>query len=135
MPRLVLLLILALPIPTYGQSLDSTRLPSSEYYQRKSESQHYLAKVFLIGGSAMMFTGMIGFNATSEYGAADFYGYMFVGGSLLALGSVPLFISSSANARKASLAVSIRNEKLVLPTYKAISPGSYPALAIVVMLK
>lgn len=67
----------------------------------------------------MMFAGMIGYNNVNEYGAADAFGYMFFGGSIIALTSVPLFISASRNARKAEAALSFQHQRVILPP-----PGS-----------
>jgi hypothetical protein len=78
-----------------------------------------LASVFLVGGSTMMFAGMIGYNHVNEYGAADAFGYVFLGGSIMALSSVPLFISAARNARKAEAALSFQHQRMVLPP-----PGS-----------
>jgi hypothetical protein len=105
---------------------------SKEDYLRKSESQQYLAKVFLIGGSAMMFTGMIGYSSAVESsGGAGAYGYMFVGGSLLALTSVPLFISASRNDRKASAAIALQPQRIDFVPQKN-SPTWCPALTLTI---
>lgn len=80
----------------------------------------------------MMFTGMIGFNNTSEYGAADSFGYMFVGGSILALSSVPLFISSSRNAKKAEAAVSLQHQRVVLPPPGSSTTYTCPSVTVTI---
>lgn len=131
-------LAVAICVPSFGQLPDTVRLGSQEDYQRKSEEQQHLAKVFLIGGSAMMFIGMIGFNNSSgpsDTGAADIYGYMFVGGSLLDLASVPLFISSSKNAKKATAAIGISNQRIPGPGTDRRFFNPCPSLTLTLRLR
>ncbi len=136
--RFVLALLVCLSsFPVLGQAVAPVDLHTREYYQQKSEEQRHLAKVFLIGGSAMMFTGMIGFNGNTgpgDRGAADVYGYMFVGGSLLGLASVPLFISASRNEKRATARLSLENRRLELPGKDSYA-SCQPSVTLTIRLK
>ena len=91
------------------QSYPSTPLTRSDYLQ-KSKNKKTAAWVLLGGGIVLIGTGFL-IGASSESSFDDAYtGGIFVGvGVLSAIGSIPLFIASGKNKRKAA-SLSFKNE-------------------------
>ncbi len=105
-------------------------------YLQKSKHQKTAAFVLLGGGSALVITGLlVGNNQNSSFsdaGAAVLVGGI---GVLSAIGSIPLFIASAKNKRKANTATTF----FKIETIQAIQSHSfaqrlYPAVSVRISL-
>lgn len=111
---LLLLSILSLPTISFCQ-VKGDPLFTKDYYNTKSKNQKTIAWALLGGGTAIAVTGMILGNQEDEpgdlgYGSSFDAGMWLFGGGIIAdLVSIPFFISSSNNARRAaSIGLSIK---------------------------
>jgi hypothetical protein len=104
---LVLLTILSLATISFSQSTVDPEL-TKDYYLAKSKNQKTIAWALLGGGTAIAITGMILGNQEDKpgdlgYGSSFDSGMWLFGGGIVAdLVSIPFFISSSNNARRAA---------------------------------
>lgn len=87
-------------------------MKNKEYYSAKSKRQKTGAKVMLIGGAALVGAGfLIGDRKESSFDDAA-TGVILGGiGVGLMIGSIPVFIASGKNSRKA-MSLSFKNEKI-----------------------
>ena len=125
-------LLLALPAASFcQQSNDSVPVIKTDYLV-KSKNQKTAAWVLLGGGVALIGTGFLvgdGKNSTFDDAAA---GAFLAGiGVLSAIGSIPLFIASGKNKRKAMNASAfIKLETVPLPQKQSFVQNSYPAFSV-----
>jgi len=79
---------------------------SKEYYLQKSSNQKKTGWILLGGGAVLATIGGIGFGENfgifTDSATADGYGFMFLTGIISGLSSIPFFISSGNNARRAA---------------------------------
>lgn len=111
---------------------------TKEYYLKKSSHQKTAAWILLIGGGAL---GVIGISRATHIANDDNVGFTegfeaagawaIVGGTggTLALCSIPLFISSGKNARRAA-AISFGNERITLTRQNLIAVKLQPKLSL-----
>ena len=93
--------ILSLMTDLFGQ----TPTHDQSYYLTKSKNQQKTGWILLAGGTAMVAIGVITGNAqtgSDDYSIPDSSGFLIVGGILVDLISIPLFVSSAKNARTAA---------------------------------
>ncbi|MDG1277651.1 MAG: hypothetical protein P8O16_10245 [Algoriphagus sp.] len=132
---LITAFLLGFSTQTFAQEM------SKENYLEKSRKQKTTAWILLGGGVAMAVTGAILFDenfilfgaSDAEENKAGIGGAMFVVGGLAALGSVPLFISSSSNAKKTAK-ISFKNQPLNNLRYAGNIPKSIPSVHISIPL-
>lgn len=108
-------LFLLFSISIFSQQSQSPAL-SKEYYLQKSKNQKTTGWVLLAGGTAIAIGGGILFGNSdflSGDSNADAGGYLMLGGIAADLISIPFFISSAKNARKAA-SLSFNNQKILL---------------------
>jgi hypothetical protein len=114
---------------------DSTQ--TGEYYLQKSKNQKTAAWIILGGGIALSFVGIVGvsanYNIFEETSTQDTYAAITLVGTGLALGSIPLFIASGRNHRKAAT-FSFKNERIYIPQQNSFVLKSQPALSLVIPL-
>jgi hypothetical protein len=114
---------------------DST-LTKEDYWQ-KSKNQNTAGWIMLSGGLALSVIGTIGLNATfnlwEESSAADAYSIMILTGTGLSLGSIPLFIASHRNHKKAAN-LSFKSQHIFIPQQNSVVFKSQPALSLVIQL-
>lgn len=109
MKKMILCLALLLMIGnTYGQDKTKNGYTKSEYLQ-KAKTQKTFGFLLLGGGVAMAVTGA----ALSGTFAEDTGKWLIIGGGVMAASSIPLFISSSKNNRKAESLTIIANTQSV----------------------
>jgi hypothetical protein len=111
--------------------INKAPLTKTEYLQ-KSKSQKSGAWTLLAAGSASMIGGfLIGNNKNATFDDAA-TGVVFGGlGLLSSLGSIPLFIASGRNKRKALNASTYFKFETTPSLYRAgISSQSYPAISV-----
>lgn len=127
----IFLMLLLFTVKVFGQEIPSTEF-SKEYYLEKSKKQKTTGWVMLAGGAVVTIVGLIGFSSTyddTSYSTTDAYGFMTVGGPLICLGSIPFFISSGSNAKKAAT-LSFSNQPILLPQQGSLVQNSQPSLSL-----
>lgn len=128
---LIFLMLLLFTVRVFGQETPSTEF-SKEYYLEKSKKQKTTGWVMLAGGAVITIVGLIGFSSTyddTSYSTTDAYGFMTVGGPLICLGSIPFFISSGSNAKKAAT-LSFSNQPILMPQQGSLVQNSQPSLSL-----
>jgi hypothetical protein len=145
MKRVFMVLLIAVTAHAFCQQTDSL---NKSVYLQKSKHQKTGAWVMLGGGVATAIAGIIIFDHAYKKAAENdpfgtlfsfgtnvdpAGGYIFLVGSLSAVGSIPLFIASSKNKRKA-LSVSFKNEKASFIVHANLVNKSIPALSVKINL-
>ncbi|HRX93546.1 MAG TPA: hypothetical protein P5158_05485 [Chitinophagaceae bacterium] len=149
MKKIILLIaVVALIATCYGQQLpqQSTPVPQTDYLL-KSKNQKKGAWVLLGTGTSLGLIGIASFpkdyvwldfwgtNTASAESSATFSGVLFVVGVVATLTSIPLFIASGKNKRKAMRSsVGFKSEQLSLPFKSGSMQKSMPAVAISIKL-
>lgn len=123
MKKIIFFLTLLLFVANSFSQTPSDPSFSKDYYLKKSKNQKTTGWVLLIGGGVV---GVIGFTKAKQIlndpnigfteGFESGLGWTLIGltGSGLALCSIPLFLSSRKNARKAAT-ISFNNQKILFP--------------------
>ena len=135
MKKIILSVILLLLIVTSFCQTTNTKL-SKDYYLQKSKSQKTAAWILLAGGAGLVTVGFI--TGTSSDSFAD--NKLTTGAILVAtggaamLGSIPFFIASGKNKRKA-IAASAFFKMETAPVFSSYSVAyvSYPSICIKVI--
>ena len=123
--RCLQLLLLLFTCSIFSQEV----IKNSEYYSAKSKKQETGARVMLIGGAVLIGTGfLIGDRAESSFDDAANGAILGGLGVLLMLGSIPVFIASSKNKRKAAAPLSFNN--MMTPQIKNSSMVYKPIAAV-----
>ena len=127
MKKQLLIFILAM-IPFGGYSQTEKQDFSKEYYLEKSKRQESSGWVLLAAGTAMGIGGIIIVNQGDIY-SADFEAgaVLVLAGAASGLASIPFFISSGSNSRKAAR-LSFIPQKYIYPNREF--PGMQPALSL-----
>jgi hypothetical protein len=130
--NIIYFLLLTLPATSFCQMKNDSVPAVKTDYLAKSKNQKTAAWILLGGGVALIGTGFIvgdGKNSTFDDAAT---GAVLAGiGVLSAIGSIPLFIASGKNKRKALKASAFINmETLRLPQKQSYIQNSYPALSV-----
>ncbi|PKB17654.1 hypothetical protein [Flavobacterium sp. 5] len=105
---------------------------TKDYYLQKSKNKKTTGWVLLSAGVGITIVGVIGFSSTFDdwnNDSTDAYGYLMLGGPLVALGSIPFFISSGSNARK-SATLSINYHPILTPNQISVAQNIQPALSL-----
>jgi hypothetical protein len=105
---------------------------------QRSKNQKTAGWLLLAGGTTMAVTGIILFSKadfwkSEDNGSADAGGFLLLGGVLADLGSIPLFISSATNARRAAT-LSFKNEKVLVPLHNNLVWNAVPAISLKIQL-
>lgn len=120
-------------------SFSQTQTNSKEYYQLKSKHQKTTAWIMLGGGGALFIaSGLVGAHVFADLFSGDFNkannnvavaGAFGIIGAGSMLGSIPFFISSGKNARKAA-SISFMNERILIPQQNTIAYKVLPAISL-----
>jgi hypothetical protein len=125
-------LLLAMPAITFCQKTNDSIPAVKTDYLVKSKNQKTAAWVLLGGGTALIGIGfLIGDSKNATFDDAG-TGVVLAGiGFLSTIGSIPLFIASGKNKRKAMKATASIKMK-TMPLYQAQSfiQNSYPAFSV-----
>jgi len=96
---------LSIVMNSFSQQITPSPVPPHEDYLKKSDAQHNSALLLLIGGGCMVGGAFIWAGSHSgdnaSYEDYDAPGFLALGGIACMIGSIPLFIASHRNARKA----------------------------------
>ena len=118
-------------VNAFNQTIPNNEF-SKEYYLKKSKNQKTTGWILLSGGTLMTVVGVIGFSDSwysSSNSTTDAYGIIMLGGVVSGLGSIPFFIMSGNNARKAAT-ISLINQPVFSPMQGSLVLNSQPALSV-----
>lgn len=87
---------------------------AKEYFLQRSKNQKTTAWILLGTGTAAIITGVIVDNNHNREGQYMTGGFIEVGGIICTLTSIPFFISSSKNKRRATT-LTINNQRILVP--------------------
>lgn len=134
MKNIYFFLVLFTTTTLLGQNISNPEY-TKEYYLQKSKNQNKTAWILLSGGTVMGVVGLIGFGNTydiwDDSNESDIYGFLMLGGGLLSTASIPLFISSGRNARKAAT-ISFNNQPILCPTQNLYVQNPHPSLVLTI---
>ncbi len=125
-----------------AKSFSQSTTLSKDYYLEKSKTQKTVAWVMLGGGVAMATAGLVitnkhvnddPFEALNNLGTTGGSAILTIAGIGSALGSIPFFISSAKNARKAAT-ISFNNQKILFPQQNIFVLKTQPALTLKIEL-
>jgi hypothetical protein len=131
--NIFLIMILLLTVKSLSQTVQNPEF-TKEYYLQKSKSQKTAAWVLLGVGTAITVVGVAGFASTYDDwndNSTETYGYLMIAGPLIGLGSIPLFITSGSNARKAAT-LSVNYQPVLLPNQGSLVQSLQPSLSITI---
>ena len=135
---IITLTCIVLAMQLFAQT--TSNATSKEYYLKKSKTQKTIAWVMAGAGAALITTGLIiGTNyaeSNNPLNAIDKSAgpvILIVTGSASALGSIPLFISSAKNKKRAA-SVSLLNQHILMPQQNSIAFNMQPALSLKISL-
>ena len=138
--------LLVTAITSFGQQNSSSKFSTQPDYLQKSKNQKSAAFVLLIGGAVIDIIGLATFpkdyvyidlwgngNSHATESSATTSGVLFLVGTASMLSSIPLFISSHINHKKAiSLAIEPENLRQLKKTN--MHTVNYPALTMKISL-
>lgn len=138
MKKVLLVIVITLSgVPIMAQQTEPGKQLTKQEYLDKSKRQKTTGWVLVAGGTAMAVTGAIIFGQSDFLDAedpdTDLGGVLFVAGIAADLASIPFFISSGKNARKAAT-ISFKNQKLLLPLQNVFVKKNQPAITLIVPL-
>ena len=105
---------------------------SKDYYLTKSKNQKTTAWILLVGGTLMVVGGAISFGDNYYYGsdtATDVSGFIVLGGLLSDIASIPFFISSSKNKKRA-VAIAFNRQNMLVPQHTTLVLKSQPTVTL-----
>lgn len=144
--QIVIMLLLAISVTTFSQSIDSLKPFTNSDYLKKSKRQQNAAWIFAGGGAVLLGTGLaIGLRDASDALLGLFEGetespsatgeILFYTGTASLLASIPLFIAASKNKRKANdVLASFKFENRQTIQNSTFIKSSYPAIVLKVKL-
>jgi uncharacterized protein YxeA len=137
MKRIILSLILLLFVLNLFSQPQTNSNYSRDHYLVKSKNQKKVATILLAGGAASILTGALIPKGESEGGFNPFYKndgikFTFVGiGTLSMLASIPFYIASSKNKRRANAAkLSFNNQKVIFIQQNTFVLKTQPTLTL-----
>lgn len=128
---LFLLLLLAFTRGSMGQRLRDTTM-SKAFYLEKSKNLKKTGWILLAGGTTLMIAGAVvasqGDYLDPNDSQLNIGGALFVTGLVVDLVSIPIFIGSAKNARKAA-SLSLQKQMVLFPQQDAAVVNTGPSLA------
>lgn len=131
---------------TSAQQLSNNAPFKQTDYLEKSKKQKKIARILMIGGAAVMLTSFVipkgdlvedgicvGPYCDDKYKNDNLKGGLFIGGGIAAIASIPFFIASSRNRKKAA-SLGLRIEKIKLFPSQNLSVNSFPVLGFQIQL-
>jgi len=117
--------------------LAQPKIETKDYYLTKSKNQKTVGYVLAGGGAALVISGLIVGNGDNnndpnelDFGPNFDVGLWLVGGGIAsALASIPFFISSGNNARKAAT-IGIGQQKIKIPQWNGQVTVLQPAISL-----
>ena len=129
-------LMLVLPVISFCQKTNDPVPVNKTGHLAKSKNQKTAAWILLGGGTVLIGTGfLVGDSKNSSFDDAATGAFLAGIGVLSAFGSIPLFIASGKNKRRAMKASAfIKMEKATIVEMQSFVQGSYPAIAFKIQL-
>lgn len=130
-------LMIVFAIVAFAQQPDTKLELSKQDYLQKSRNQKTAAWIMLGGGTAMA-TGAMIWAVQDLFGPDRGEGVLFVTGVCAMAGSIPLFIASARNKRKANqieVALTTKLEKATAIQNMKLRTNYYPAISLQVGFK
>jgi hypothetical protein len=128
-------LLLAMPATTFCQKTNDTVPVVKTDYLAKSKNQKSAAWVLLGGGVVLIGTGfLVGDGKEASFDDAATGAVLAGIGVLSAVGSIPLFIASGKNKRKAMKASAFIKMENAMIQYHSFVQTSYPVIALKIKL-
>jgi uncharacterized membrane protein YfcA len=125
-------LSLLLTAPVFAQQTNPAQPLTRQDYLQKSKNQKKAAWILLGGGTALIVTGLLtGNKDEASFDEASTGAIFGIAGGVCAAISIPLFIASGRNKKKAAATTSyfeFRKENFTVPSIFAFR--TFPALAI-----
>ncbi|MEO8404151.1 MAG: hypothetical protein ABI480_06135 [Chitinophagaceae bacterium] len=117
-------------ITSFSQQTKSSL--TKEDYLLKSKNQRTAGRILLIGGGVLIGTAVIiGSSGDRSFDDAATLGIVGVIGAVSAISSIPLFIASSRNKKKAkAMTANFKMERIAPFQPQVLSYHSYPALSV-----
>ena len=126
----------------FSQQTNPARTLSEQDYLKKSKKQKKTALIFLAGGAGLIITSFViprgaleedgicvGPYCDDKYKNDGIKTTLFIAGGVAALSSIPFFIASGKNRRKAT-SVSFKMENTVHFYNRNLASASFPALRV-----
>ena len=134
--NIIYFVLFALPVISFCQKTNDTVPSIKTDYLVKSKNQKTAAWVLLGGGTALIGLGfLIGDSKNSTFDDAATGAVLGGIGFLSAIGSIPLFIASGKNKRKAMQATTfIKMENVRMIPNQSLVQTSYPSIALRIKL-
>jgi hypothetical protein len=127
-------MMMAMAATSFCQETNSTQPHTKQDYLKKSKDQKTAAWVLLGGGTVMIGTGfLIGARKESSFDDAATGFIIAVVGVVSDIGSIPLFIASGRNKRKA-IRISFRNETAPQLLKNSFAYRSVPSVTLKISL-
>lgn len=104
---------------------------AKEYFLERSKKQKSTAWILLGTGTAAIITGAIIDNTQKREGQSFTGGFIEVGGIICTLTSIPFFISSSKNKKRATT-LTINNQRILLPQNNSFVLRDQPSLSLLI---
>lgn len=139
---LLFCLVLSFSITSLAQYADTIKHSMATDYLKKSKKQKTTAWILLGGGTVMTLGSLVVLFVEGTGTAIDAVasgegestssagGIMFVTGIAAMAGSIPLFIASGKNRRKAAAAVSFKMENATIMQQWTVAVRHYPAVSL-----
>lgn len=128
---LVLLTITLIAVMSFSQIQNTTL--SKEDYLLKSKRQQTTGWILLAGGSTVAVVGIIAFSQLDLWESSDSEwntaGFLLIGGVVTGLISIPFFVNSSRNARKAAV-ISFNSRPMLLPRNNTLTVRTVPTISL-----
>jgi hypothetical protein len=138
----VSILLLLFTVNAFSQQLDTKAPRTADAYEAKSNKQKKTGRILLVVGATLIVASFviprgelthdgicIGPYCTDEYKNDGLKSVVLAGGALSALGSLPFFISSLKNRRRAA-SISIKAERFKSLYSGYVSSVGFPVLAV-----
>ena len=119
-----IILLQVLSVPVFSQQIDHAPILTRQDYLKKSDNQKKAAKILLVGGMVVSVVGLaialdnvgniLNPDQPDNGKIADVLGYS---GLVIAAASIPLFVASSKNEKKA-VSMSFKNQ--LVPQFQGV---------------
>lgn len=140
--RVIFLLLLLLQGITLFSQVQTSPMTVKEDYLKKSKNQKKVANILLIGGGALVATGLIFPRGEEERDMSAFYIYanykndgisavLILTGTVAMLSSVPFYLASSKNKRRArAITVNMQNQDILIPSNSTLILKRQPSVTL-----
>ncbi|QNA42938.1 hypothetical protein [Lacibacter sediminis] len=135
------MLFISICISISAQLTEPVHKLTKQDYLQKSKNQKTTGRVLLVGGTAMIVAGAVVGSTFEEpkgvleiFSKGEVIGFcLFMAGAVVDLASIPFFISSAKNARKAAT-ITLSNQQINVPNSKSLVVKSIPSVTLKIRL-